>query len=398
METHDLNIDITSSASDRFADPDSQSILDRRAFVQIATLGSATFLLNPETSRATSDSATAQTTSGSSRTVSKGTGMLLTQKLRRTDLTVSRIAYGTNFDGLDSKASDFVEKAAQVLHGVYDEGINLIDLADGYNDGKSESALGVMLRQSPNLRRNIVIQTKCGILPPAASAPDEDWILDLSADHIVRAAEGSLQRLGTDHIDILLLHMPDPLMDPNEVAQALDRLKHAGKVRYFGVSNFNAVQIELLQRYLNQPLVVNQIQMGLQHYSAMITDVNNRVVGFGAIVDYCNLHDIQVEAYSPLMGEVDPRRNLLRPPADAPPEVKKAAQVLVDMAKEKNVSPSAIALAWLLRHPAHIIPVVGSINAEHIKQNCAAVDVTLTREEWTRLLAASVSIQSSQGT
>jgi predicted oxidoreductase len=231
--------------------------------------------------------------------------------------------------------------------------------------------------------------------------------MDFSRQHIVSSAEGSLRRLRTEFLDILLLHIPDALVEPEEVAQAFDELQGSGKVRYFGVSNHTAGQIELLKKYVRQPLVANQVHLGLAH-SYLIADgieanrdestrITRGYAGAAGTIDYCRLHDIQVQAYAPLRGGsiVEPP-HLLNPPADAPLEVKQAAQVLRDLADKKETTTSAVALAWLLRHPASIVPIIGASSPEHVIENCAANRVTLSREEWYNLWVSAAGIPSVQ--
>jgi predicted oxidoreductase len=309
-----------------------------------------------------------------------------THRIPHTDLVVSRIAYGTNFASFDGKSSNFLERAVRVLRSAFDNGINLFDLANFYQIGRSEEALGELLRQSPELRQKIVIQSKCGLVPREGPP----FYYDLSRENIIASTEGSLERLRTDHLDILLLHYPDPLSEPAEIAEAFERLKQNGKVRYFGVSNYNVSQLELLRRHVRQPLVANQIQLGVGNCFPL-APASMRSVGCGPIIDYCRLNDIQVQAYSPLA--LNNGGSLLSPPIDTSPEVKNAAEALADIAKLREVGPDSIALAWLLRHPAKIVPIIGSTNAEHILQNCAADRVDLTREEWDRLFSAALKIQ-----
>ena len=362
-----------------------------------------------------------------------------TCKIPRTDLEVSRIAYGcgalasigrpkppTAEDGAEAIAkfkaahstetiekwkreplsADVIDKAARMVHAAHDHGITLFDHADIYGFGKAEEAFGEVLRRSPGLRDRIVIQTKCGICfarERYKPLPGDPHRLDLSREHIVRSAEGSLKRLGTDHIDILLLHRPDALVEPAEVAQAFDELHASGKVRYFGVSNHTPMQIELLQKYLDQPLVVNQVQVSLAfpHLIAEGLDANRddsvRLTrgysGADGTLDYCRVHDIQIQAYAPLRGgnRVLPP-HLLNPPVEAPPSVKRAAKVLADMAEKKATTRAALALAWLLRHPARIVPIIGASHPEHVIEDCAADRVTLSPEEWYELFVAVLGV------
>lgn len=323
-----------------------------------------------------------------------------TYKVPHTGLVVSRIAYGTAMLGSAHHSSDFIAKTVRAMHTAYDNGITFFDLADVYGAGRSEAALSELLKQLPGLRDKIVIQSKCGLRLPDGWIPGDPLgvgaiTADLSREHIVSAVEGSLERLGTDHLDILLLHLPDPLAEPEEVAQAFDHLKGSGKVRYFGVSNHNPVQIDLLRKYVQQPLVANQIRLGLAHYFPIAErQAEGRFTGVGALVDYCRLHDIQVQAYSPLRGgNASDTPVLVDPTADASPELKQVAQVVADIAKTHNTTAGAVMLAWLLRHPAGIVPIIGASKPEHVIDNCVADRVDLSREEWNTLFYAAAAIQ-----
>lgn len=333
-----------------------------------------------------------------------------TYKIPHTDLVVSRLAYGCGWLGGGIKApltADIIANAGRVINTACNQGITLFDHADVYDSGRAEEVFGAVLKQSPGLRDKIVIQSKCGQRLPGETESSDAFRADLSREHIVSAVEGSLRRLCTDHLDILLLHTSDPLMDPQEVAQAFDELKDSGKVRYFGVSNYNATQIAYLQKYIRQPLVINQIQLGLAHpypiadgLEFMLEAIEelpkisrgegkkrfaNAYTGLSGAgtLDYCRLHEIQVQAWSPLRGD------LLNPSADATPQIRRTAQVLADLASRKNTSPSAVALAWLLRLPAGIVPIIGTSNPDHVIENCAADGVELSREEWYSLFAST---------
>jgi predicted oxidoreductase len=300
---------------------------------------------------------------------------------------VSRIAYGcaalVKFDQtpLNHDALVVATRAA------YDNGITFFDLADHYGFFKSEAAFGEILKRSPGFREKIVIQSKCGVLFR------DDWqtgspshYFDCSYQNIINSVEGSLRRLHTGHLDILLLHYPDALVEPEEVAKAFDKLWGSGKVRHFGVSNHTASQIELLRRCVHLPLVTNQIPLGLARPDVLADGLrgnqadSTRVTG---IIDYCRLHSMSVQAYSSLRGE------LLNPAANAGAKVKEAAQVLRQIADRRSATPWSIALSWLLRHPATIIPILGSTNPEHICQGCAADEIRLDHDEWYRLLVAA---------
>jgi predicted oxidoreductase len=214
----------------------------------------------------------------------------------------------------------------------------------------------------------------------------------------VASAEASLGRLDTDYLDLLLLHWPDSLVQPDEVARAFDDLKHSGKVRYFGVSNHSPTQYELLQKYVRQPLVANQIQLGLQHWCTVPRGLKASFTHGhegAATLDYCRLHNIWVQAYSPLRVEDDSNSpSLLRPPDQPSAEVREAVKLLADLANRYAVTPAAIMLAWLLRHPAGITPILGGTKSEHVIADCAAENVELTRVEWYALLAAASKLRT----
>jgi predicted oxidoreductase len=315
-----------------------------------------------------------------------------TCRIPHTDLTVSRIAYGcaylTEFNREPLTAGS-LNKAVDLIDTACESSITFFDLADHYGFGKAETAFGEALRRSPGLRDRLVIQSKCGFTEPYESRYDS------SREHIVASVDGSLKRLGIDHLDILLLHTPDPLAEPDDVAAAFEEIQHAGKVRYFGVSNYSASQIELLKKSVRQPLVVNQLPIGLANYylimDGLISDGNDRArtafAGLTGVLDYCRVHDMQIQAYSPLRG------NLVRPPLESSIEEKEAGRVLADMAAKKGTNTAALALAWLLRHPAGIVPVIGPTRREHIVEDCQAAEVVLTRDEWYDLYIASVKVQ-----
>jgi predicted oxidoreductase len=327
-----------------------------------------------------------------------------TCRIPHTDLVVSRICYGCASLGRwdrSAVSSDDIAGAARVIGAARDNGITFFDLADIYAFGKAETLLGEVLRQSPGLREQLVIQSKCGQRFADGWKFGDPVRADLSHAHIVAAVEGSLGRLRTDRLDILLLHLPDALVQPEEVAQAFDELQRSGKVRHFGVSNHSAAQIELLQRSVRQPIVVNQIHLGLAHPYALVEGMEftlqqakgifldrgyTGIAGAGTF-EYCRLHDIQVQAWSPLRGE------LLNPTPKASPELVRTARLLAELAQRKSTTPAAVGLAWLLRHPAGILPITGAVNAQHIAENCAADRVNLSADEWYDLFAAACALK-----
>ena len=312
-----------------------------------------------------------------------------TYRLGASDLNVSRIGYGCMLIGGswdDAPLTDSVrESAMKVLRTALEAGINFFDHADIYCKGKSEEVFAGLWKDSPHLRQQIYLQTKCGIrfAPPLHR-------FDFSYEHIIASAEASLRRLQTDYIDVFLLHRPDPLVEPEEVARAFDELKRAGKVRWFGVSNHTAGQIELLQKYLDQPLVTNQMEFNLIHThlldaGIMFNQNNPRLARNNDLIEYCRLHDITLQAWSPLARG----RLSGNPDLKDGENIRNTADCVAEMAAEKGVHPEAIVLAWILRHPAHIQPLPGVTNPQRLLAACEADTVRPTREEWYRLFLAA---------
>lgn len=296
-----------------------------------------------------------------------------TYTLAQTDLEVSRLAYGC------MRISRDADNGVRAVLTAYEQGITLYDHADIYGGGRSEEVFAGVWDASPGLREKIIVQSKCGI---------RSGQFDFSYEHIMQSVEGSLRRLKTDYLDILLLHRPDALVEPEEVARAFDALHLAGKVRYFGVSNHTVLQMELLRRSLNQPLIANQMQLGLLH-SHMINEgiVANRdgepaALATG-ILDYSRLNDILIQAWSPVAGG-----RLLNPSDNADERTKQTASLLTEFAEKKQTTKEAIALAWLLRHPAGIQPIIGTTRPERIEASCLADSVMLSRAEWYQLFIA----------
>jgi predicted oxidoreductase len=310
-----------------------------------------------------------------------------TYRLGPSDLNVSRIGYGAMSIGGswdDTPLTDSVRRAAlQVLHTALDTGINFFDHADIYCNGKSEEAFAGLWEEAPHLRQQIYLQTKCGIRfgPPHR--------FDFSYEHIIASVEGSLKRLRTDYIDVLLLHRPDPLVQPEEVARAFDELKNAGKVRWFGVSNHTAAQMDLLREYLNQPLVANQVEFNPIHThmldeGILFNQYNERLTRNEGTIEYCRLHNITLQAWAPLAtGKLTGKSHL-----NDGAHLQKAAHLISQMAAEKGVHPEAILLAWILRHPARIQPLPGTTNPERLLAAVEADHISLTREEWYGLFLA----------
>ena len=272
------------------------------------------------------------------------------------------------------------EDAAKVIRTAYDCGVNFYDHATCYGqDGAAESKFAEAFPLTGLKREDIYIQSKCGL---CFDRNEFDW----TKDNILSSVDDSLRRLKVEYLDTLLLHRPDVLYDPEEVAEAFDILEKSGKVRYFGVSNLVPMQIELLKKYVKQPLVINQVQLSLEQ-SQLIDQalyMNNKTTDFsinrdGNALDYCRLKDITIQAWSPLQFGMFGGSFIDNP------DFSELNKTLGDLAEREQVSKAAIAIAWILRHPAKMQAIIGSMNLEHIKNACAAADVTLSHHDWYAL-------------
>jgi len=304
-----------------------------------------------------------------------------TQPLGVSDVRVSRVAYGCMplGGGWDrSPVTPAIQKSAiTTVRAALDEGINFFDHADIYCKGKSEEVFAAMWNEVPSLRGKIILQSKTGIRFGGEPDARDVTRYDFSAEHILRTVEGSLKRLKTDYLDVLLLHRPDVLVEPEEVARAFDDLHQAGKVRWFGVSNETAPQLELLRHYLHQPIVTNQVQFNVMH-----THMLDEGVNFNQYVNRMN--NITLQSWGSLVnGRVTGRR--VENPTKAHTDT---TALVAEIAKTKGVDPEAILVAWILRHPAKIQAVIGTTRPERIKAACQGDGVDLSREEWYRLYAA----------
>ncbi len=308
-----------------------------------------------------------------------------------TDLKVSKIVYGCmglggSWDN-DPLSKNIISNAIDSVSTALEYGITFFDHADIYAKGKSELVFGKVLKEIMRARDKIVIQTKCGIRPKGTPNTNSPGRYDFSYEHILDSVDGSLSRLGIEQLDILLLHRPDPLMEPEEVAKAFDELLKNGKVRYFGVSNFNPGQLALLQNSLDRPIVVNQIEISLTHHHVindgiLANQLSGKYAAATGILDYCRMKNIQVQAWSPVDNG-----KIFNPPDDAGKNVKELSNQITIYADEKGTSKEAIALAWLLKHPAGIQPVIGTTNPQRIINSCKANEALLSREEWYNLFA-----------
>lgn len=274
-----------------------------------------------------------------------------------------------------------VKEAAELVDTAMAEGVNFFDHADIYGRGVCEERFKEAAEEANISREDMWIQSKCGIVPGV--------MYDFSKEHIIKSVENSLQRLGTDYLDSLLLHRPDALMEPEEVAAAFDELHASGKVRYFGVSNQNTMQMELLSRYISEPLMVNQLQFGAAHASMIASgvEVNMATPGSidrdGSVLDYCRLQDITIQAWSPFQyGMIEGVFFNSEKFADL-------NEKLREIAGKYEVSDTTIAAAWILRHPAHMQILSGTMNPQRFREICKACEIVLTREEWYAIYMAA---------
>jgi predicted oxidoreductase len=292
-----------------------------------------------------------------------------------TDLEVSEISLGC------MRIADMSDQEISHLIGTaMDVGMTFFDHADIYGGGRCESRFSEALDMNPTLREKMHIQTKCGI---------RKGMFDFSKEHILASVDGSLQRLRTEYLDVLLLHRPDALVEPEEVAEAFDTLEQSGKVRYFGVSNQNPMQIELLTKFVKQKIIFNQLQLSITNSGMIDAGINVNMEDApsidhdGSILDYCRLKDITVQPWSPfqygffegvfLDNDKFPKLN----------------EVIDRIAGEKGVANTAIAIAWLLRHPAKMQPILGTTNAQRVTDIAKASDITLSRQEWYEIYLAA---------
>lgn len=272
----------------------------------------------------------------------------------------------------------------KVIETAYENGINFFDHADIYGNGECEEIFADALAKTSLKREDLFIQTKCGIVPGI--------MFDFSKKHIIESVEGSLRRLNMDYVDALLLHRPDTLVEPEEVAEAFDELEKSGKVRFFGVSNQKPMQIELLKKHVRQPLIANQLQFGLKHSEMVDQGIHVNMTDTasidhdGSVLDYSRLNDMTIQAWSPYQyghfegvfigNEKFPELN----------------QTLEKMAEKYQTTPTGLASAWILRHPANMQVIAGTMNVGRIEEIAHASEIELSREDWYELYRAAGNI------
>ncbi|WIV19153.1 aldo/keto reductase family oxidoreductase [Paenibacillus polygoni] len=301
-----------------------------------------------------------------------------TMKLGSSSLEVPVIAVGCmRINSLDKAGAEhFVQTALE-------EGANFFDHADIYGGGECEEIFADAIHMNDDIREKIILQSKCGI---------RNGMFDFSKEHILDSVDRILARLKTDYLDTLLLHRPDALVEPEEVAEAFDILESSGKVRHFGVSNQNPMQIELLKKYVKQPLIANQLQLSITNTTMISSGINVNMENEaavnrdGSILDYCRLHDITIQPWSPFQYGFFEGVFL---GSDKFPELN---QAIDQIAERYSVSNTTMAIAWLLRHPAQMQPVIGTMNLERLKDCCKAADIRLTREEWYEIYRAAGNV------
>ena len=302
---------------------------------------------------------------------------MLYTKLGCTNVEVPRIVLGCmRLSELDERqAADYIDAALEL-------GVTAFDHADIYGGGACESLFARAARMTPTRRERMMLQSKCGICPA-------EQRYDNSCAYILASTNGILKRLGTEYLDLLLLHRPDALTEPAEVAEAFTRLRKSGKVRHFGVSNHNPSQIRLLQRALDMPIVADQLQMSVTN-ATMISrglEVNTLLPGAidrdDGVLDFCRLQNIAVQAWSPF------QYGTFEGPFLGNAKFHLLNTVIDQIAAEHGVTNSAIAVAWLLRHPARMQVIVGTTKAVRLREICAACDVELSRKDWYDIYRAA---------
>lgn len=278
-----------------------------------------------------------------------------------------------------------LEDAAKHIENAIAHDVNFFDHADIYGAGECEVIFGKALKMTGIKREDIFVQSKCGIVPAYE-------IFDFSKDHILSSVDNILKRLDMEYLDSFLLHRPDALMEPEEVAEAFDELEKSGKVRHFGVSNMKPMQIELLKKYVKQPIVVDQLQVSAAH-SSMIgngLEVNMLTPGAvdrdGSVLDYCRLKDITIQAWSPLQYGMIEGAFLTNKEFDG------LNKKLAEVGQRYGVSETTMAIAWLLRHPANMQVLAGTMKPSRFEEICKAAEIKLTRPEWYEIYLSAGNI------
>jgi len=308
-------------------------------------------------------------------------------------LKQSRLIYGTmglgggwNKNNIEKKD---ITEAQEAIEAALEIGINFFDTANIYQFTKSEKVFGKYLEANPNLRGKIYIQSKVGII---LATEERKGQFDFSYEHIIKEVASSLKRLKTDYLDCLLLHRPDPLMEVMEVKAAVDYLFKNGMIKSIGVSNMGQHQIKNIANYIERPIAANQLEMSLSKLDFVNGEILFNQPGYNSMdfpvgtLEYCKRKEISLQAWSPMARGIFTGKKLDK---DANINVLMTKEMVASMAEEKNVSGEAIVLAWLMRHPALISPVIGTKNPARIRSIKGACDLQLTRNEWYDLFITS---------
>ena len=273
-----------------------------------------------------------------------------------------------------------IPEAGRLINTALDSGINFFDHADIYGGGECETVFAEAIQMNAQIREKMIIQSKCGICK---------GFYDSSKEHILLSVEKILARLKTEYLDILLIHRPDTLMEPEEVAEAFELLQKSGKVRNFGVSNYNPMQINLLQKYVSQKLVVNQLQLSVVHTPmidsgmAVNMHIDQAVDREGSILEFCRINNITIQAWSPF------QKGFIEGPFFDDPKYADLCKAINKLADKYGVTDTTIAVAWITRHPANIQVVVGTTQVQRLVDCCKGSDLPLTRKEWYELYQAA---------
>ncbi|WP_086934495.1 aldo/keto reductase [Agarilytica rhodophyticola] len=285
-------------------------------------------------------------------------------------------------------ADSHYKQANEVIEVALEAGINVFDHADIYRLGKAEKVFGRVLKERPSLRDKMFIQSKCGIRFQDDIGPKR---YDFSKQWLVQSVEGSLARLGIEQLDILLLHRPDPLMEPGEVAEAFEVLREQGKVKFFGVSNMHIHQIAYLQSYLDAPLIANQIEISLQQLAwldegVMAGNPKGSDLNFtSGTLEHCRKNGIQLQAWGSLCQGLFSGRDI----TNEPEHIQTTASMVASLADKYNVSLEALILAWLMKHPANIQPIIGTTKIDRITACSQSSSINISREDWYSLYVSA---------
>jgi len=300
--------------------------------------------------------------------------------MKHIDLGKSGLVVPETAIGCMRMAALSVDETSAVVRSAMDAGMNFFEHADIYGAGDSEELFGKAVKEIGIKREDLILQTKCGI----EIKPNWAGLLsyNFQKDYIIRCVEQSLKRLQTDYVDVLALHRPDTLMEPDEIADVFEDLHSSGKVRNFGVSNFNSEQMVLLQKSVSFKLIVNQLQLSLVHTGMFdcgfnVNVANNAAINKdGSILEFCRHQDITIQAWSPFIRSSTGKVFI------DDPELPELNNKMAEIAEKYNVTKDAIAVAWILRHPAKIQVVIGTMNPQRIENIAKASSVTLTHHEW----------------